>query len=216
MIFGKSKKALELADAHFTKVFDCYSTYLEFIKVYFQSGDSKEARELFVHIGRLEQEADDILADIIKQLQAGALLATTRKQILEICCLVDKIAGNAKKLSRRMVLEHVFFPEEFKQDLVGIAQNTKDQMQVLAAVIELLIDDFEKLMQDNSLLEEIRNYEKKIDKSERNIVERLFAMDIPLAEKLHAKQFISRMEDVSDLIEDIGDAIQIMMVFQKI
>ena len=216
MIFGKSKKALELADEHFTKVFDCYSTYLEFIKVYFQYGDSKEARELFVHIGKLEQEADDILADIIKQLQAGALLPSTRKQILEICCLVDKIADNAKKLSRRMVIEHVFFPEEFKQDLVDIAQNTKDQMQVLAGVIELLIDDWEKLIQDNSLLEEIRKYEKRIDKSERSIIERLFAMDIPLAEKLHAKQFISRMEDVSDLIEDIGDTIQIMLVFQKI
>jgi len=217
MIFGKSKKALELADAHFTKVFESYRTYFECVAIYLKEGSTPEAHVLFERIDRLEQEADDILADMVRQVQRG-VQASARMEIIKICGMVDKIANNVQAISRRMVIVRVFFPEDIRSGLLDIACCTKSQLEALAQVMELLvIDYYEKLALDHLAIEEVKVYEKKIDELERGVLKELFAMDdISLAEKIHAKYFITRMEEVSDLIEDIADAIQMMMVFRKI
>jgi len=216
MIFGRSKKALELADAHFTKVFDCYCAYIQCIKVYFRDGNTPEAHALFERIDQLEQEADDMLRAIIQHLQSGALLPSTRKEILELCNIVDKIANNVQGISRRMIIERAYFPEEIKPGLLDMALQTQDQMVLLAKVVELLFDDYEKLMQGNASVEEIKASKEKVDGYERAVLKTVFDMDISLAEKIHAKYFITRMGDISDFIEDISDAIQMMVIFRKV
>jgi predicted phosphate transport protein (TIGR00153 family) len=149
-------------------------------------------------------------------LQGGALLPSTRKEILEISNAIDKIANNVQGISRRMVIERAFFPEEIKPGLLDIASYTRDQLFLLANVVELLNEDYDKLAQYYSTIEEIKAFEKKIDGFERAALKQLFGMDISLAEKIHAKYFITRMEEISDLIEDIADSIQMMVIFRKV
>ena len=218
MIFGKSgKKALELADAHFTKVHECYSTYVDCVVIYFKEGGTAEACALFERIDRLEQEADDILAALVRHLQSGALLPSTRREIMKLCKMADMIANDAQCISRRMVIENVFFPEDIKPGLLDIVCCTKTQLEALPSVVELLVaDGYEGQMLDDAAVQEVKSHEKKIDALEREVLRQLFSMDISLAEKNHAKYFITRMEEISDLIEDIADEIQMMLVFRKV
>ena len=65
-------------------------------------------------------------------------------------------------------------------------------------------------------LEEIKEYEGRVDKEELLCAKLLFDKELSLAEKLHAKDFISQIADISDQIEDIAEAMQVMVVFRKV
>lgn len=62
------------------------------------------------------------------------------------------------------------------------------------------------MKKDNSVLEELKTFENRVDEEELLLIRAIFAMDIPLAEKIHMKYFVSKIADISDLIEDIADA----------
>ena len=65
------------------------------------------------------------------------------------------------------------------------------------------------------MLDKIRALESNVDTIEDKLVESVFAMDIELAAKLQLSDLIELICDVSDIIEDIADKIQIMLITRK-
>ena len=59
-------------------------------------------------------------------------------------------------------------------------------------------------------------YEELIDEIEIGIIKTLFESDADLSEKNQQRYFVSKIADISDLIENIADEVQIMVVFRKI
>ena len=93
---------------------------------------------------------------------------------------------------------------------------TQEQLDVLSQAIEALFSNYDQLLRDNSLLDSVKHYEELVDDRELCMIKRIFEMEIPLAGKSHLRYFISRVADISDLIEDIGDAVQVMVVLRKV
>ena len=215
MLFGGARKVLELSDAHYSKVVECYTGFTRFIEAYFNN-DEEQILACYKFIHKCENEADDFKSDVVDHLMTGALLPSTRKEILDLCGLLDKIANRAQDISRQIVIEKVVLPEQMRQEFLDIVHLTQEQLIELTSVIELLFDDYERLVKDPSKLEKIRELESAVDKIENDLIQRTFAMDIHLAEKNHIKYFIRHISNVSDHIENIGDKIQIMMIYRKV
>ncbi|MDR1801081.1 MAG: TIGR00153 family protein [Lachnospiraceae bacterium] len=216
MLFGNSRKILDLTDQHFNKVIDCYSVYCDYISEYFNSGISAATIALSEQISTLEKEADSLRNEIISQLLTGALLPGTRKDIIEIVSSTDKIADKAEDLSREIVIEKVFIPPEMKDDIEEMTIISKDQLELLSEVVGTLFDNYEKLIKDGSLIDRIRQIESQADKIEFSLIKRLYEMDLDLAVKNQTKYFIHHMGDISDQIESIANSVQVMMIFRKV
>ena len=71
------------------------------------------------------------------------------------------------------------------------------------------------LQKDSSILDEIRSLESKVDRIEDKLNEDIFTLDISLAEKVQISHIVELLCDLSDIIEDIADKIQIMLIARK-
>ena len=78
-----------------------------------------------------------------------------------------------------------------------------------------MFSDFGQLLKDHTILDEIRKLETKVDVIELKLYDKVFSMDIGLAERMQMTQFIETICDISDVIENIADKIQIMLVSRK-
>lgn len=79
----------------------------------------------------------------------------------------------------------------------------------------MLFSKMNALQKDTSILDNIRALESKVDAIEDKIHEDIYARDISLAEKMQISHVVELLCDLSDIIEDIADKIQIMLIARK-
>ena len=70
-------------------------------------------------------------------------------------------------------------------------------------------------IKDHSILDQIRSLESNVDTIEDKLAEDIFNMDTELAAKMQLSHLVELICDISDIIEDIADKIQIMLITRK-
>ncbi len=212
----KSNPVSVLIMEQINDVESCLIQFESFIRASAAPNPSFEAlRSLAMSIGQSEAVADRSLRKMIDSLTGGSYLPSTRKDLISIATGCDKIANKCEAYAKMSVLQKFVFPQEFSEDLVKIIEITQKQFEVLEKSISLLFSDFGGLLKDHSILDEIRKYETKVDTIEQTIFERIFNMDLPLAEKMQMKDFADDLAAISDIIENLADQIQILLVTRK-
>ena len=212
----KGKKVLELVDRHFSEVSECFNQFERFIESFLNSGVSEDTVDLYHKIDLLEHDADATRREIVSNFLEGTLLAQTRKEILQLVESADKIANKLQDIARQLVYEKAEFPDWVKEDVIEIVKLTKEQIGKLLKILEFLFDDYDILIKDPTILQEIKDMEGKVDVVELRAIKKIYDSDIQLSMKNYIKYFISKIADISDLIENISDAIQIMIVFRRV
>jgi uncharacterized protein Yka (UPF0111/DUF47 family) len=81
--------------------------------------------------------------------------------------------------------------------------------------IDMLFSKMNVLQKDPAILDKIRSLESVIDKIELKLGDIIFGSDMELAAKMQTFGLVERICDISDIIEDIADKIQIMLVTRK-
>ena len=114
-----------------------------------------------------------------------------------------------------MVLQKFKFPAKYAEDVLKIVEITQSQFSVLVTAIGKLFSKFDELLKDHSILDEIRDLESKVDEIEMDLYEDIYSQDMGLAEKMQIANFVELICDVSDIMEDIADKIQIMLITRK-
>jgi uncharacterized protein Yka (UPF0111/DUF47 family) len=113
---------------------------------------------------------------------------------------------------QQAVREEDFDESAIPADLLEIIAITKTQLSILYNAIDLLINDFKTLNNDRKVLDDVRAEESKVDNIQALLHGRIFALDISLAEKVYYRDMMEHICDLSDMIEDISDKIQIMLI----
>ena len=114
-----------------------------------------------------------------------------------------------------VVLQNFTFPSDYNEDVLEILSITHKQFDVLQEAISQLFAKFGSLLKNHSILDEIREYESQIDVFERKLLEKTYSLDMGLAECMQLTSFSEDLCDLSDIIENIADKIQIMLVTRK-
>ncbi|MBR2875769.1 MAG: DUF47 family protein [Clostridia bacterium] len=162
-----------------------------------------------------EAVADVSLRKMIDSLSGSSFLTATRQDLISIATGCDAVANKCENYAKMSVVQNFVFPDEYNEDLLRIVSISRKQFDVLRKSISLLFSDFGGLLKDHSILDEIRKYETEIDKIEESLYERIFKMDISLPEKMQMSDFADKIADISDIIENLADKIQIMLVTRK-
>ncbi|MBQ6929243.1 MAG: DUF47 family protein [Oscillospiraceae bacterium] len=171
--------------------------------------------ELVESVKDTEFAADKSLRAMIDSLSDGAYLPSTREDIISIGTSCDKIANKCEYVAKTIVFQRFDFPEEFSQDIVDILSITKQQFEILEDAIGMLFQKMSALQKDTSILDKIRALETDVDHIEDKINTQIFQMNLALAEKMQVSHIVEHLCDLSDIIEDIADKIQIMLIARK-
>ena len=162
-----------------------------------------------------EAAADRSLRAMIDSLNHTPYLPSTRQDLISIASSCDKIANKCESVAKQIVLQKIQCPNTYVDDIQQIFMITKKQFEALEKCISMLFSQMHVLMKEPEHLDQLRKLESEVDTIEDRLIESLFATDMELATKLQYSQIIEMLCDLSDIIEDIADKIQIMLITRK-
>ena len=165
-------------------------------------------------VHQMENAADRSLRVMIDSL-GGAFLPSSREELISIATSCDKIANKCEHVALMMIYQRFRFPVEYAEDILGILTATRRQFELLKESISKLFSKFGDLLEDHAILDEIRVCESRTDELENKLYQLIFARDIDLAHQMQMSNFVELICDISDIIENIADKIQIMLITRK-
>lgn len=162
-----------------------------------------------------EDIADCSLRAMIDSLAEGSYLPSTREDLISIATSCDKVANKCETIAKIMVQQRIVLPVENVADIMKTVEISRKQFSILEESISMLFSKFNALQKDHSILDRIRALETEVDVIEDRLQDTLFASDRSLAEKLQLSELYVFFGDISDIIEDIADKIQILLIARK-
>jgi len=209
---GRSWKRVEqLILQHLGQVEEALDNFGKAIAAYLE-GDLKEAEELAYATHRAEGRADDVRRKVEAEILRGALLASSRRDILEIIEGVDKLANAAEATLDYLIPQRVAIPDEIVPLVRDIVKKSAEIFVEVKNALHLLFSDMRRALESTQKIEAM---ESEVDHMEREAIQKLFRMDIDLAEKLHVRGFIETLVEISDRAEDLSDRIEIMVAQRR-
>lgn len=212
MLWGKAKKIEALVLRHLGQVDIALEAFHKAVVAYVVDGDVKQAKALALETHRAEGEADDIRREVEGELLGGALLATSRRDILEIIEHVDRLANSGEATLDSLLLERIEFPEKVADYVAKIVSETVEIVAHVNDAIRLLFRD---TVAAHVQTKEIETREGRVDQLEREALKTVFMMEIELARKIQLRDFIHLLVEISDRAEDLSDRIDIMIAERR-
>ena len=177
--------------------------------------DAETLQMLCDDVCKKEAIADLSLRRMIDSLVGTSFLPSSREDLIAIATRCDKVANGCEAVALMTVYQYFRFPENIAKDLLQVIAITHKQFDLLEDSISLLFSKFSTLLQDHSVLDQIRGLEGDIDDIEQMLYKNIFLMDMDLAHQMQLANYVGSLCDLSDIIEDIADKIQIMLVTRK-
>ena len=211
---GKNKVNASFAD-HINAVDECLIKFESFMETALVPSTPNETlKALAKTVMDAEDVADKALRAMIDSL-GGKFLPSTQENLISIGTSCDSVANKCENVAKMIVAQKFKFPFDCSEDIKKVIKISGQQFELLETSIERLLTSFGDLLKDHSILDEIRALETQVDVIEDALTEKIFDTDLSLAEKTQFALIVDYICDVSDIIENIADKIQIMLITRK-
>lgn len=199
-----------------TAVENCMRSFENFLRAASSSTtDADTLQMLCEDVCKKENAADKSLRRMIDSLVGTSFLPASRENLIAIATSCDKVANKCEYLALMAVHQHFRFPDIYAESLLKIITITHRQFDKLEESISMLFAKFSNMLKDHAILDEIRALESDVDDIEQVLYKNIFLMDMDLAHQMQLANYVEALCDISDIIEDIADKIQIMLVTRK-
>lgn len=215
-IFGKSP--VKPMQHHMEKVFSCVSELVPLFNAVIAE-DWDQVGQVQKKISALEGDADDLKKEIRLQLPKGMFMPVSRRDLLEVLTMQDKIANAAKDIAGIILGRHMTIPKLIADDYVKFVQRCVDACNQANRTIneldELVETGFRghevKLVQ--SMIQELDQIEGDTDKLQVTIRHALFTIekDLPPVDVIFLYKIIDLTGDVADRAQRVGSRLQLLL-----
>lgn len=205
---GKAgQKVQELVEEHLKWVEATLSAMREAVEGYLAGEGWESLEERAVQVHRQESQADDARKSAEVRLVRGALLVGTRRNLLNILDALDLVANSAEAAVDFLVYQRVEIPALLHPLIRDFLAGLMEEWQVLRqAAQSFLAGQAQDTMR---LCEEVDNRESHLDEIHKRMILRLFSTEIPLAEKIQARDFLEKLEACANAMEDVSDLLTV-------
>ncbi len=210
----RSKIIIEIMEEHLECSRLAISKLAEFFTVYSLSGCSALTEGILEEINDIEKQGDNLRRSIVREFIKGSMLPQTRKEVMSLIEKNDDLINIVQETSRQVCIENIEIKEEYVQTILHIIQVTEEQIAMMSTAIEYLFSDYQKLAKEKNILDDINACEHKIDVLEIELLRKIYSSKALLAHKNQLKKLVAGISSISDRIEDIGDKIQVCLVFR--
>ncbi len=203
----------DMVSEHVNLVSNTILKFRESMLYWLEEGDLDRANQLAYETHSLEGDADDLRRKIEMKLIDGALLARSRRNILDLLEQVDKLANAAEASLDFTLLQRIRIPEELIPVATEIVSKTVDIMSAVQEGMGILLRGGENIL---SHTDSIENIEGEIDELERDFIKKLFSLEgLDLAEKILVRQYLESLVEISDRAEDLSDEMEMITATRR-
>ncbi len=213
LFWGKFAEIEELFASLTDSVEKCLFAASDAIIEYIKNGENEKVKKLSQTAHSAESEADEHRRKIISKLLQGSLMPNTRADLMNLIEDIDDIADTAED-----VLDSTFFISLDLSDLNEKKINEmlikiKKQYQTLKKAVSLIFTDMHQALASAGQLEYI---ESEVDDIEEKIIRKISQReDIELAQKLAYRDTVTKIASLTDIIENAGDKIEIIVAVRR-
>jgi hypothetical protein len=143
----------------------------------------------------------------------GAFLPNFRGDFLGLVENFDRIANRAEGIADHIILTKILIPDELIDDLAEQFRMSLKTYKSLKDAAEMLFEDLEQAAE---LVLKTEKLEHAEDSFERNLIKKVFSMDIELAHKSQLRELVMSIGDIADLSEDCSDRIEIVVLKRRV
>ncbi len=201
---GGEEVVARLIREHLAQVRAAVEAMGEGVQALLAGRPQEELEELARETHQREGRADDVRREAEQTLVEGALFAGRRRTLLKLIDGADRLANAAEAVMDYLVLQGVRLPELLHPLVEEIVEVTLAQTRDLEACIGALLSGAREAEQ---LAEAVEHAEGRVDDLERRCLTRVFATELPLAEKILIRDFLGVLVEISDRAEDLSDLV---------
>ncbi len=203
---------------HMAKVLACAAELIPYFEAVFKQ-DWKEAETIRDHISQLEREADELKKELRINLPKGIMLPVSRRDLLEVLTMQDKIANKAKDIAGLILGRKMTFPESMHKDYLDYVERCVDATNQAKTAIneldELVETGFrgKEVELVDSMIRELDKIEQETDSKQVNIRHQLFQLEkeLPPIDVMFIYEVIEWTGEVADLSQRVGSRLQLML-----
>ena len=204
----KSERVQQLVLSHLDHVEQAVALFADATRAVFVRMDREEAERLMAETHKAESRADDVRRDVERSMIQGALLAPSRRQVLQIVDRVDTLANAAQATLHILLGQRIDIPQQIEPAVITILEETEALFVDVVCGIQSLLSGKNKDAMACS--QRIDDHESSIDRLESDAVQELFRLDIDLSKKLHVLRYLEALVEISDRAEDLADQVALV------
>ena len=194
---------------HLDKVDECLQTATKTIEAYLEE-EKNEAKTLSHQVDISETEADYITHSIRDKLYSGAYLPRVREDIHRLVESIDRVANAAENCCDFFLNQRPQIPGSLKSQFLAVAQESLGNLRPLN---EAVLDYFNGKCHIEVTRQKVKQFagrESNVDKMEWNLTKDIFTSPLNHTHKIHLKQCLNSIAEVSDRAEDAADQLELV------
>jgi predicted phosphate transport protein (TIGR00153 family) len=197
---------------------ECIAELTPFFKAALKE-DWKDAKAQQKKIAKLEGEADNLKRKLRLHLPKSLFMPVSRRDLLEVLTMQDKIANKAKDIAGLIVGRKMTFPDTMHEKLVDFVTRSIDASKQAQKAINELDELVEtgfggrevKLVQE--MIKKLDDIESDTDKIQVKVRAELFKKekDLPPVDVMFMYRVIDWIGDLGDLSQRVGSRLELML-----
>jgi len=191
----------------------CLEDFKKAMQIYLTDGLGEQFDYYVEHTHKMESRADDLRKKIEWEMYSKALLPESRGDILGFLEMMDKIPNKAESILYQIQLQRLTLPEELTPSMQRVVDLSCEAIQLVYEAATNLISQKGDI---HKLADQIDDKESECDHAERDIIARIFAMDIDTAEKTLLKELIIELGTLTDRAENVSDRLTLLSVKRRV
>lgn len=173
------------------------------------AGIEKNDLEMIASVSDLEREGDSIRREIVSHIFEGAFLPFLRPFVCRFVEMADQVFDEIEDAAVLYGHAQPYITGEIRDNVLKVAVLNTHMCEMLLLAFETLFSSGD--IRDKSLA--IRIYEKRIDEIKFDLLEQLRTVEpATFWDGRNLARFIDYITQVSDVIEDASDYLQIINV----
>jgi predicted phosphate transport protein (TIGR00153 family) len=215
-LFGSSP--VRPLQTHMASVQECISELTPFFKAALKE-DWKDAKAQQKKIAKLEGEADKLKRKLRLHLPKSLFMPVSRRDLLEVLTMQDKIANKAKDIAGLIVGRKMTFPDTMHEKLVDFVTRcidaSKQAQKAINELDELVETGFggKEVQLVESMIKQLDAIESDTDKIQVKVRAELFKKekDLPPVDVMFMYRVIDWIGDLGDLSQRVGSRLELML-----
>ena len=167
-------------------------------------GSRAQRADLSNPVHPLESVADDMRRDLERELYTGKLLPESRGDLLILIEALDRISNGAENIVEFFSLQELEVPAVLHEDMQAFLLKNLEACAAMAETVGLLLADLANVQE---LAHEVDQIESQCDTRERRLLRRVFDLDLERAHKLHLRDLVQAIGELSDQAEEVADIV---------
>ena len=215
-LFGASP--VRPLQTHMSRVESCVELLIPFFEAVLE-GDWDRATALQKQISELEREADVLKRDLRLHLPKSLFMPVSRRDLLEVLTMQDKIANRAKDIAGIVTGRRMEFPEPIGILVLNFVKRSVDAARQAQTAINELDELVETGFRGNevemveSMIKHLDEIESDTDKLQVEIRAEVFKREaeMPPVNVMFLYKVIDGIGDLADRAQRVGSRLELML-----